>query len=259
MGGVVDAIFGSGGSDVSGTDPKENIRLFGNAQDQILGGVDQFSTGFSSLDPRSGVINIDPTGRNLNLTSLGIFGQNLGQTRESLLGNQGAFMNARVNPLIEQLAAGRGQLERSINRTGVRGTLQNQALQNYDIAGNRAVADQRALATNDSLNALTTLDQLLFQGGTGVGQNITDQELATLGLSVDTVKVLKAIASNLATGAASTAADASAYAGKLDAARSGNILGTLGLGLLGFGGLGDAAAAGGTGHGVRSLFGAATV
>ena len=228
MGGVVDAIFGGGGDDVEGTNPRENVALFSDAQDRVLRDFGQFSTGLSTLDPRTGGISFDPTGRALNLGALGDFNANLGQTRNSLLGNQGAFMNARVNPLIDRLASGRGELSRGLNRTGVRGTFRQRALKDYDIAGERALGDARALATNDTLGALTALDQSLFNAGTGVGTNVFNQQMQELGLSIDTVNALKAIASNLATGASSTAAGASARAGELDQARQDNILGTLG-------------------------------
>jgi hypothetical protein len=227
MGGVVNSLFGSGGQNIKGTEPGKNIGMFPSSQYYINKNLN-FDTGFSNLNPKTGQINIDPTGRNLNLGALGQYSQNLGQTRESLLGNQGAFMNARVNPLIESLAMGRGALQRDTARTGVRGTFRDQALQNYDIQGNRALADQRALATNDTLNALNVLDQSLFNAGTGVGTNLFNQELAALGLSANTIQALKSIASNLTTGSASTAAQASSAAAQADQARQDNILGALG-------------------------------
>lgn len=233
MGGVVTGLvggggglFGGGGSSVR-ADPGSTIKHYPYAQDAIFGNT-SYSTPYSSLDPNTGLISIDPTGRNLNLSGLNTYAQNLGQTRESLLGNQGAFMQARVNPMLEQLAAGRGLLSRDLNRTGVRGTFRNQAMQNYDINAERAVADQRALATNETLNALNILDQNLFNAQTGVGTNIQNQEMAALGLSAETINSLKAIAANLTTGGASAGASASAAAAQADQAKQDNIMGTIG-------------------------------
>lgn len=230
MGGVVDAIFGGGADSVETYSPAQVMAGYPTAQDYILGGLD-IGTGYSAFDPLTGQISIDPTGRNLNLGGLSEFRTNIGQTRESLLGNQGAYMNARVNPLLEQLARGRAGLQRETARTGVRGTFRDRSLLDYDIAGERAAGDARALATNETLNAISQLDQALFNASTGVGTNIFNQEMASLGLSMDAINNLRAIAANLTTGAGSVASSTQAAAAQADQARSSALSGFLGTGL----------------------------
>jgi hypothetical protein len=234
MGGVVDSIFGGGGGDVETYSPAQIIGQFPGARSRILDGIN-FDTGLSTLDPNTGTINIDPTGRNLNLGGLDEFRTRTGETRAGLLGNQGAFMNARVAPLLDQLTKGRGALERNLNRTSVRGTLRDRSLLDYDIAGGRALGDQRALATAESLNAVNQLDNALFNASTGVGTNIFNQELSSLGLSTEAINNLNAIAANLTTGAASTAVASEAAAADADAARGANIAGAIGSALTAYG------------------------
>ena len=224
-------VFGT--SDVSGTANKSTKKtinkFFPLAQDKVLVGVG-FDTGLSTIDPRTGQISVDPTGRNLQLDALGTFQGQLGDTRSSLLGNQGAFQQARVNPLLEQLALRRGERERDLSRTGVRGTFRDRSLQDFDIAGERAVGDQRAIATQESLTAINQLDAAGFAAGTGVGAQLFNQELQALGLSANTITALKAIAANLTTGAASIRANIGSAQATNDAQVGANIAGLLGSG-----------------------------
>ena len=180
------------------------LSQFPSTQEGLLTGIDRFSTGRSFLDPRSGGISIDPTGRQLNLGALSRFQTGLGQTRESLVGQQGAFQEAQVRPLLERLETGRAGLQRELGRTGVRGTFRDRALTDFDIAAGRAEGDARALAQQRALTNIAAIDQALLTGETGVAQNIFNQELAGLGLSVNTVENLKNIAANILSGTAST-------------------------------------------------------
>lgn len=209
------------------------IGEFGTAQDQVFGAVPEggLTTGASTLNPRTGALSIDPLGRNLNLEGLDRFGQELGQQREALLGNKGAFQEARVNPLVEQLAAGRGQLERNIGRTGVRGTIGQNALQNYDIGGQRALGDARALAEQETQTALNQISTQLFEGTTGTGQNIFTQELQGLGLSSQTLTQLISFMQALTTGTAAAAVSSANQAAATNQARANAIRTTIGAGL----------------------------
>jgi len=226
--------FFGGGTDaakVSNQSAKKTIsKLFPMAQDEVLGGL-SVGTGLSRIDPRTGQIVVDPLGRDLQLDSLGTFKGQLGETRAGLLGNQGAFQQARVNPLLEQLAGRRGERERDLSRTGVRGTFRDRSLQDFDIQGQRAVGDQRALATQESLSAINQLDAAGFAAGTGVGAQLFDQELQALGLSANTITALKAISANLATGAASTGANIAGTQAQVDATGGQAVAGILGSGL----------------------------
>jgi hypothetical protein len=226
-------VFG-GGTDVgkvAGKSSKKTInKLFPLAQEKVLGGLN-INTGLSNINAATGAVNVDPLGRNLQLGALGTFQGQLGETRESLLGNQGAFQQARVNPLLERLAAGRGELSRGLSRTGVRGTFRDRAIQDFDIAGERAVGDQRAIATQESLSAISSLDAAGFAAGTGVGAQLFNQELQALGLSANTITALKAISANLATGAASVGANIGGSQAQVDASGGQALAGLLGSGL----------------------------
>ena len=232
MGGVADSLLGSGGGSIDAPSPGKIIKkIYPKALSQITDSLN-ISTPYSSFDQGTGALSFDPTGRDLMTGALDTYGTNLGQTRQSLLGNQGAFIQARVNPLLEQLALGRGQLQRNLGRTNVRGTFANQALENYDITGNRAVADQRALATQETLNAVSSLDQALFGAQSGIGAQLNADQLAQLGLSAQTIYNLRALASNLATGSASIGLQGQIAQAGADTSRAGNLSGLLGSGLM---------------------------
>jgi hypothetical protein len=193
------------------------------------------SSGLSGVNAGTGEVNIDPSGRALKIGALEQFNTNLGETRSSLLGNKGAFSDARVNPLVESLAKGRGALSRDLSRTGVRGTFRDRSLQDFDIAGNRAVGDQRALAEQESLNAINTIDQLSFNATSGTGTDIFNEELAKLGFGLDTINVINSLANNLAVGAGNIANSSAATSAISSQARSENITGLIGAGLSAFG------------------------
>lgn len=112
---------------------------------------------------------------------------------QSLLGNNGRFIEARVNPILESNALRRGALERGLSRRGIFGTLANNEIQNFDTTADRNVADQRALATQDGLNAeanvLGVQRALNSDINTIAGQTLS-QELATLGLESEIANIL---------------------------------------------------------------------
>ena len=194
-------------------------------------------SGLSNVDAGSGEVNIDPLSRKLRTDALGNFTGNLGETRNRLLGNQSAFNEARVNPLMETLGRGRGELSRGLSRTGVRGTFRDRALQDFDIAGERALGDQRAIAEQESLTAINSIDQLMFNAQTGVATDTFNEELKSLGFGLDTINIINTLANNLAVGAGSTAQRSAANENLVNQARTENITGAIGAGLSAFGGL----------------------
>jgi len=194
-------------------------------------------SGLSNVDAATGQVNIDPFGRDLRKNALGDFTGNVGETRNRLLGNQGAFNQARVNPLIETLGRGRGELSRGLSRTGVRGTFRDRALQDFDIAGERALGDQRAIAEQESLTAINSIDQLMFNASTGVATDSFNEELKSLDFGLDTINVINSLANNLAVGAANISSSSTANANLVSQARTENITGAIGAGLSAFGNL----------------------
>lgn len=123
-----------------------------------------------------GVTRMDPTIRNTTLETMGNIRGLLGQAG----GNQNAFIQARVNPLMAQIAQARGGLERDLGRRGVAGSsFGNQALSGFDFDSQRALGDARSQATQESLGFQSSLNQLLSQGGS----DLLQQELSALGLS----------------------------------------------------------------------------
>lgn len=123
-----------------------------------------FSAGGASL--RSGRLTSDPRINEYRDESIG----ELRGLRDEFSGNQGRFIQARVNPLLVRVAKGRGSLKRSLGRRNVFGTFGNQALTSYDIDTERAIADQRALATQESLAARTGIEDRISGMATAIQQ-----------------------------------------------------------------------------------------
>jgi hypothetical protein len=161
----------------------------------------------------------------------------LGETRSSLLGNRNAFNEARVNPLVETLGRGRGELSRGLSRTGVRGTFRDRALQDFDIAGERALGDQRAIAEQESITAINSIDQLMFNAKSGAATDAFNEELKALGFGLDTINIINTLANNLAVGAGGIAERGASSAALVNQARTENITGAIGAGLTAFGNL----------------------
>jgi hypothetical protein len=245
----------------------KNQLLFGNTVQSgpnkglTVPGLD-ISSGRSSVNAGTGEVNIDPSSRSLRQGALNTFNTSLGGTRNALLGNKSAFNEARVNPLEETLARGRGELSRGLNRTGVRGTLRDRAIQDFDIQGERALGDQRAIAEQESLTAINSIDQLMFNANTGFATDNFNQELTELGFGLDTINIINSLANNLAVGSGNIAQSSNASAALVSQARSENITGALGAGLSAFGNADFGGGGGGSppasnpgsGQGVGSLF-----
>lgn len=147
----------------------------------LFGGSDQKSSSGTTFDVKStpysnlngNALTLDPSIRALQEQGLsgiqglipgyqqgtaGVLG-GLASTRQGLVGNQGAFMQARLNPLQQQLASQQGELQRGIGLRGLGGSsFGQQAMTNFATDAGRALGDAGALATQESLGALTGVD-----------------------------------------------------------------------------------------------------
>lgn len=107
--------------------------------------------------------------------------------RSRYMGNQSAFREAMLNPMREQYAQGRGQLERSIGMRGVGGSsFGDNAMLNYDTTASRNLGDAGAQAEFNDLNAMNGLNQ----NDLNVSNTRLQQELAGLGLGKDQIAML---------------------------------------------------------------------
>ena len=83
-----------------------------------------------------------------------------GSLRNKYLGNAGALMEARVNPIRERFATLRGQVQQDLGLRGLGGsTFGHSALRDIDTTAAREEGDARALATNESLNFESQLNE----------------------------------------------------------------------------------------------------
>ncbi len=204
-----------------------------SGRDQINGNMDLAYatpryTGRSGLNTNGwgesrwpGAITIDPTIRDLRHESLGRmpgYRNTLGsayQNYDSMLGglqtqlssNQNPYIQARVNPLLQQQAVGRQNLTNSFARRGIFGDLYTNALANYDTTTGRGIADQGALATRENINSQLGVSGARYSGATdyisqlrgmdtqqqAVAAADLQQELSALGLGApDMSAVLQA-------------------------------------------------------------------
>jgi len=133
------------------------------------------NTGVSSYNTKTGEFNFGEdirAGQNQSITDLknrrtqvstdyattmrelgGLRGQVAG-LRSFYQGNQSAYAEAMMNPLRQQTAAAKGELERNLGRTKVRGSFANQARANLAIDSGRAMSDQAAMIENQRINTL---------------------------------------------------------------------------------------------------------
>lgn len=157
------------------------LALLVNEASKISDTPTTIQTPFSKV--HEGAARLDPTIRDTFTRGL----TNLQGLYDQAGGNQGAFIQARVNPLEAQIAQNRGALERSISQRGLGGSsFGNQALTSFNMDAGRALGDARALATNEAMNQQATLQQLMFGGG----EELLKQELAALGLGANNIQYL---------------------------------------------------------------------
>ena len=139
-----------------------------------------YSTQYSSL--RGGNLRLDPSVRGLQEEALG----GIRSLRDLIGGNAGAFIQARLNPLRRGLSERRGSLVNELNRTGVRGTFRNNALNNFTFDSERELADAEAMALADTIGAQRGLN--LDIGA--ISSDRANQELKGLGLGSETISAL---------------------------------------------------------------------
>jgi hypothetical protein len=171
------------------------------------------NTGYSSINGNT--ISIDPSIRKIQDDALGNYASIYGDVgnatnrfltqtnslRDKYLGNEGAFMQARVNPVKQATASIYGAAQQDMGRRRVGGSsFGYSTLRDIETQGAREEADARALATNDIAGFLNTLNaqelQALNQQAqlraqmTGESlQGARDrllQEMQSFGLSTDT-------------------------------------------------------------------------
>ena len=181
-------------------------------------------TGFSDFNTKTGVINIDPSirqGQEDFKTALGGFRGDINESfdqfntgleglqgrsdelRANFEGNQSAFRKASLAPLQERIAGARGELDRELGRSEVRGSFANQQRTGFELDAGRDLSIREAEIENTRINKLGDflgMDADLLKEGLasdtgrlkllasleqsllGVSQERFDQELSLLGL-----------------------------------------------------------------------------
>jgi hypothetical protein len=99
------------------------------------------------------------------------------------------------------------------------------------------LGDQRAIAEQESLTAINSIDQLMFNAQSGTATDAFNEELKSLGFGLDTINIINTLANNLAVGAGGIAQRSTASENLMNQARSENITGAVGAGLSAFGSL----------------------
>ena len=139
----------------------------------LLSGIDTQA----SLAPQIGEIREQTLGGIRNLIG------NVQNDIQTLRGLENPFINARVAPFVAQREAA----ARDAARRGVSGPLAALATNPFTAQ----IADQRALALNESQDAISRAQQQiqsLLQDQSGQGQQLLQEELALLGLQQDQIR-----------------------------------------------------------------------
>ena len=160
------------------------------------GGARNIRTAHSSLD--NGALTLDPSIRTLQDKGLsnmqGIYGD-IGSATDRFLtdlrGNQGAYMQARVNPVLQKFATLRGEQQQNLGLRKLGGSsFGEQSMRNLEMDATRSEGDARALATRETGDAElgAIVQRAAIQAGLN-GENYQvaamrlQEELAGLGLS----------------------------------------------------------------------------
>lgn len=139
-------------------------------------GSQEWGTPYSKMS--YGNVTLDPSIRALQEEGLGQVRQQYGETqaygdelinnsrglRERYLGNESAYKQSLINPLLEQVSQRRGELTRNLGMRGLSGSsFGEQSLNNFETESGRALTDARAQAEFSNLEALTGVDAQLAQ------------------------------------------------------------------------------------------------
>ena len=184
------------------------------------------STDYSSYDPNTRRITFDPSIRGLQDEGLnrarGMMGE-LGGTfsdyrrsmlgsRERLRGNQSAFAQARVNPILQQSALRKGELQQGHGLRNISGSsFANQDINRLALDTASAEGDARALAEVENISATTGIDKDIVNAAyqkvqleaqvngysAEVANQRLQQELAAFGLGKDTTTTGKSSGFNV--------------------------------------------------------------
>jgi len=169
MGDITKTLFGGGETEQSGAQSSWSKQGSKSGQKTTFGVT---KTPFSSF--QNGTLSLDPSIRALQEESLasyrnlspvlsgGVddFISKMGTARSSLLGNQGALRQARLNPIQEAIARRRGELGQSVGLRGLGGSsFGEQAMSNFDMDSARSIGEASALADADTLQAVTGIDK----------------------------------------------------------------------------------------------------
>jgi hypothetical protein len=167
-------------------------------------GPANFSTEYSST--KKGKTTFDPSIRRMQDETYGRLGEGISRyladtdvLRGRYTGNQSAYKDARLNPLREQMALRRGEMQRSIGRRNMTGSsFGDQAITSFDMDSQRALGDAAALAENEDLQALSGLDMNRLNAiyganeqGRGIYGDRLSMELAGLDLGRQQVEQLR--------------------------------------------------------------------
>lgn len=152
------------------------MRQFGTAgrKQNPYGGYAR--TGYSTAI--GGKVKIDPSIRAIQDRGLGNINELYGQTgaygdeligntrslRNRFLGNQSDYAESQMNPLRQQIATRRGEVQRSIGNRGLGGSsFGEQSITSFDTESQRALQDASANVEMQQLQALTGIDAQLTQ------------------------------------------------------------------------------------------------
>lgn len=133
------------------------------------------STDYSSLN--SGKVSIDPSIRAIqeqNLAKSSNLYNELGESAANLMGNQNAYIQARVDPLEREYNMRQGALERNLSMRGLSGSsFGEQSLNRFAADKQRELGNARSIATKESLDSLA---------------QVRAQQAQMLGLDADTAR-----------------------------------------------------------------------
>jgi hypothetical protein len=111
-----------------------------------------------------------------------------GKLISDLKGNANPYIAARVRPLEQSINERRKDLSRGLGQRSIYGSLANNEMIKFDSAAQRELADQKALATNDTLNALYAaegLDRSVRGDVMSLADGYLKASLSELGLSLE--------------------------------------------------------------------------
>lgn len=118
--------------------------------------------------------------------AVGQFGSRLGELRSKLFGNQDPFLDARTRGLQQDKANQLASTTQNLERRGLGGSsFLSQAQTGITTDFDRQIADQRALATQESIQAGVSIDQLIFQADAMEAQGQIEQANFLRGIAQD--------------------------------------------------------------------------